>query len=272
MQKKFLALILSVFAMPAFAGSLQDKIAVDYEGQAAEFVRLVSGRLNLPFLNLSSSSEARISLRQGQGGTVEQALNRANASLRSQGIQVGVYQGRTGQRVMVMYEPGRLPDLGAYFDAMAPSAAPKPVMRTEAPSRIERPSQAASQPKPSAAPAASVSAKTEISAPLRDDVLDQEEVLAMEKTAAAFRMPAYRRLNTSAEQKAPLSVSEGLAVIGVSRQSDEIVLRLSRPVREGVILEGRFERFYLSGGKVVIRGAEGSLRLSHQGQTVFLNI
>lgn len=136
MKKNLISLAVAVMAAPAFSASMADTIAIDYQGSGAEFVRLVSSRLDMPFLNLASGRDAQISVRQDEGRTVEQALLLANRSMQDQGVQVGIWKTPLSEKLLVMYEPGKLPDLDTYFKRLVAQTQPAQAL-VQAPHQTE---------------------------------------------------------------------------------------------------------------------------------------
>lgn len=306
MQKKIMAAMLTaVLSVPAMSATLNDKIAINYDGDGAEFIRLVSGRLNMPFLNLASSHDAVVRVNQNDTSTVAQALGQANRSLRGQSVQIGVWEAANNQKLLVMYDPATIPNLDSYFKGLAgnqatavaanatPAVTKSPVqampdkVKVTVPVKIDKaavkPASAKTfapataidylpiEPQPAqnmvkAADYQPIAVNTQVADP---------ELEMMEQTASAFAAIEYKKMETVQQLKIEQPkttvqakvVDDQIGVKAVHSKDGTVLVSLNEKSSAGIIVEGRFERASTPNSDIIIEGGKGNITLIRGDKT-----
>lgn len=107
---KLLALpVLITTAGVSGAAGLGDHINIRYTGEVSELVRQLSGRLEVPYLNMVTGKDVDVSISQSENKTVRQALLAVNKQIAHKGLKLSLLGMESPFQMVVLHKQGYSP-------------------------------------------------------------------------------------------------------------------------------------------------------------------
>lgn len=107
---KLLALpVLITTAAVSGAAGLGDHINIRYAGEVSELVRQLSGRLEVPYLNMVTGKDVDVSISQSENKTVRQALLAVNKQIAHKGLKLSLLGMESPFQMVVLHKQGYSP-------------------------------------------------------------------------------------------------------------------------------------------------------------------
>lgn len=107
---KLLALpVLIATAGVSGAAGLGDHINIRYTGEVSELVRQLSGRLEVPYLNMVTGKDVDVSISQSENKTVRQALLAVNKQIAHKGLKLSLLGMESPFQMVVLHKQGYSP-------------------------------------------------------------------------------------------------------------------------------------------------------------------
>ena len=88
MKFKLLAIPMLFVSLGVAGADLNDKINIQYAGNVSELLRELSGRLEVPYLNMATSAQTEVSINQAENYTVRYALQNINKQISHDGLKI----------------------------------------------------------------------------------------------------------------------------------------------------------------------------------------
>lgn len=122
MKFKLLAIPMLFVSLGVAGADLNDKINIQYAGNVSELLRELSGRLEVPYLNMATSAQTEVSINQAENHTVRYALQNINKQISHDGLKISFLDRNSPFQLMVLHYRKHSPEmfLTGFGQALSP--------------------------------------------------------------------------------------------------------------------------------------------------------